>query len=174
MAATETKAVAWLTPPQVYSSVQQPLEFFTPGHGNQPTVDVMARQTAAGCRAASPLLGGLAGGGAKASARMVLHAHHHHRHSSLLTSSIKQVFCVGALALCALLSLTLSHRDSLSLSLSLSWGTVESQFPSVSSTASQAGQTDQTTYTRQRNQSLVRLHPPQLPSDEEKPICTQQ
>ena len=37
-------------------------------------------------------------------------------------------------------------RLQLTHSLSLSWGTVESQFPRVSSTASQAGETDQTTH----------------------------
>eukprot|EP00291_Cryptomonas_curvata_P030304 CAMPEP_0172206628 /NCGR_PEP_ID=MMETSP1050-20130122/33332_1 /TAXON_ID=233186 /ORGANISM="Cryptomonas curvata, Strain CCAP979/52" /LENGTH=259 /DNA_ID=CAMNT_0012885749 /DNA_START=305 /DNA_END=1081 /DNA_ORIENTATION=- len=69
---------AWPPPPPVYSTAQQPLESLAPGHGSQPSVDVMARQTAAGFRAAGPLIGGLAGGGAEGinltpPARMVLH-----------------------------------------------------------------------------------------------------
>ena len=78
-AAAAAAATAWLSSPPVYSTARQPLEPLPPGHGFQPSVDVMARQTAAGFRAAGPLLGGLAGGGAEGidltpPARMVLHA----------------------------------------------------------------------------------------------------
>lgn len=72
-------AVVWPPTPPVYTTAQQPLEPPAPGHGTQPSVDVMARQTAAGFRAAGPLLGGFSGGGAEGidltpTARLVLYA----------------------------------------------------------------------------------------------------
>jgi hypothetical protein len=66
--------------PPAYSLALQPQDTLASGIcDGQPTFDVMARQTAAGYRAAGPLLGGLAGGGAEGidlppPARRVLHA----------------------------------------------------------------------------------------------------
>jgi hypothetical protein len=68
------------SPPPVYSTIQQPADALASGRwAEQPSVDVMARQTAAGFREAGLLLNGLAGGGAEGidlnpSARRVLHA----------------------------------------------------------------------------------------------------
>jgi hypothetical protein len=73
-------ASTWSSLPPAYSLAQQPQDTLLSGIcDGQPTFDVMARQTAAGYRAAGPLLGGLAGGGAEGldlppPARRVLHA----------------------------------------------------------------------------------------------------
>jgi hypothetical protein len=73
-------ASTWSSLPPAYSLAQQPQETIASGIcDGQPTFDVMTRQTAAGYRAACPLHGGLAGGGAEGKdltppARRVLHA----------------------------------------------------------------------------------------------------
>jgi hypothetical protein len=67
-------------PPSVQSTMYQRADALASGRwAGQPSVDVMARQTAAGFREAGPLLNGLSGGGAEGidltpSARRVLHA----------------------------------------------------------------------------------------------------
>ena len=67
-------------PPSVQATTYQPADALAAGRwAGQPSVDVMARQTAAGFREAGPLLNGLAGGGAEGidltpSARRVLYA----------------------------------------------------------------------------------------------------
>ncbi len=77
MAASAAPVVA-VQAPQIAPALPPPPPAASVGDG-QPTVDVMARQTAAGFRAAGPLLGGLAGGSAEGidltpPARRVLHA----------------------------------------------------------------------------------------------------
>ena len=65
----------------LFSTVQQPVMpvYSPPPLEQEPTLDTLARQTAAGYRAAGPLLGGLSGGGAEGidllpQARRALHA----------------------------------------------------------------------------------------------------